>query len=137
MTMMIDQEASVIRRAPETEETGPENGEPAASAGVDVAPGSATDKPRVRMNSPSRHASGQRYLETLAECFWQQQPRRIKPFMDSLERHIILNALECVFGNQREAAKILGLKFTTLNAKIKKYRIVLERRYRYPRGWSR
>lgn len=39
------------------------------------------------------------------------------------ETHLICNALVSVKGNQREAAKMLGMKYTTLNAKIKRYEI--------------
>ena len=39
------------------------------------------------------------------------------------ETQLIRSALEKTHGNQARAAKLLGVKHTTLNAKIKRYRI--------------
>lgn len=39
------------------------------------------------------------------------------------EADLICNALRAVNGNQRKAAKMLGIKNSTLNAKIKRYEI--------------
>lgn len=47
----------------------------------------------------------------------------LKEFIDNLEKSIIINVLEKVYGHQKEAAKVLGMKYTTLNEKVKKYRI--------------
>ncbi len=51
----------------------------------------------------------------------------LRDFMDRMERNIILRTLNRVNGNQKQAAKILGLKSTTLNEKIKKFRIQLRK----------
>jgi DNA-binding NtrC family response regulator len=59
------------------------------------------------------------------EYFFTSSNIPLKEFMESLERSIILRVLGRVGGNQREAAKILGLKSTTLNEKIRKYKIPL------------
>jgi DNA-binding protein Fis len=40
-----------------------------------------------------------------------------------LEIELISYALKCTHGHQREAARLLGLKATTLHAKLKHYRI--------------
>ncbi|MBN1273386.1 MAG: hypothetical protein JXB26_14050 [Candidatus Aminicenantes bacterium] len=48
----------------------------------------------------------------------------LRRLLSSLERRIIIRALGQVNGNQTEAAKILGVKYTTLNEKIKKYGII-------------
>ena len=45
----------------------------------------------------------------------------LKRFLDTLERLIIIRALDRSRGNQRTAAVRLGLKYTTLNEKVKKY----------------
>ncbi len=74
-------------------------------------------------------------LRSILETFWKQNPRRFKPFIENIERNMIVYALTSVFGNQKEAARILGLKATTLNMKIKRYRIVFEKKYRHPGGW--
>jgi transcriptional regulator with GAF, ATPase, and Fis domain len=50
----------------------------------------------------------------------------LKQMMDELERMIIVKVLSKVNGHQRRAAKILGLKPTTLFEKAKRYRIRVE-----------
>jgi len=47
----------------------------------------------------------------------------LKRWMDDLERKIIVKVLADVNGHQRRAAKILGLKPTTLYEKTKRHRI--------------
>jgi len=74
-------------------------------------------------------------LRPILEAFWKQNPRQIRPFIEDIERNMIVHTLASAFGNQREAARILGLKATTLNAKIKRYRIVFDKKYRSPGGW--
>jgi transcriptional regulator with GAF, ATPase, and Fis domain len=46
--------------------------------------------------------------------------------MRRLETELIVNTLIRTGGNQLRAARLLGVKATTLNAKIKRYRIKLE-----------
>lgn len=43
--------------------------------------------------------------------------------MQYLEKVIIIRALVHHEGNQKKAAKTLGLNYTTINGKIKKYKI--------------
>ena len=43
--------------------------------------------------------------------------------VERFELNLIKNALACSNGNQTKAANLLGLKLTTLNAKIKRFRI--------------
>lgn len=43
--------------------------------------------------------------------------------VERFETELIKNALSCTGGHQRAAARLLGLKPTTLNAKIKHYKI--------------
>ncbi len=45
----------------------------------------------------------------------------LKSFITSIERKIIYTTLEVTQGNQKNAAKILGLGATTLNEKLKKF----------------
>jgi len=47
----------------------------------------------------------------------------LKEFIEQLERTILLKTLAKFNGNQKAAAKFLGIKYTTLNEKVKKYRI--------------
>lgn len=55
--------------------------------------------------------------------FFEQSHMPLKQFMAKIERNIILSTLYEVNGGQRRTAEILGLKYTTLNEKVKKYGI--------------
>ena len=57
------------------------------------------------------------------EYFFMSDDIPLKELIDSIEKSVILRTLSRVNGNQKEAAKILGVKYTTLNEKIKKYSI--------------
>ena len=52
----------------------------------------------------------------------------LKKLLGSIERNIILRTLSMVKGNQKKAAKILGVKHTTLNEKIKKFNIQFQKK---------
>jgi transcriptional regulator with GAF, ATPase, and Fis domain len=47
--------------------------------------------------------------------------------MNTVERSILIRTLAMVDGCQKEAAKLLGLKYTTLNEKVKKYKIRIKK----------
>jgi transcriptional regulator with GAF, ATPase, and Fis domain len=47
--------------------------------------------------------------------------------MNTVERSIIIRTLAIVDGCQKDAAKVLGLKYTTLNEKVKKYKIRIKK----------
>lgn len=47
----------------------------------------------------------------------------LKEFIANIERRLILATLEKTNGDQRKTAEILGLKYTTLHEKIKRYHI--------------
>lgn len=51
---------------------------------------------------------------------------RLQDEVHRFEADLIRAALEKTGGNQARAARLLGVKHTTLNAKIKRYRIVCE-----------
>jgi DNA-binding NtrC family response regulator len=55
--------------------------------------------------------------------FFKQSNIPLKKFMAKMEKIIILNALFEVNGGQKKASEMLGLKYTTLNEKVKKYGI--------------
>ena len=59
-------------------------------------------------------------------CRKERHPWKI--LMGLMERNIIIHILCRTNGNQREAGRILGMKFSTLNAKIKKHRIHVAKR---------
>ena len=50
---------------------------------------------------------------------------RLKEFFDKIELSILKASLSMFWGNQRNTAKFLGLKYSTLNEKIKKHRFSL------------
>lgn len=54
------------------------------------------------------------------------KPVDLKDAVQKFERDLISAALERTRGNQSQAARLLGVKHTTLNAKLKRYQI------RYP-----
>jgi hypothetical protein len=59
----------------------------------------------------------------LSEYLCREQRHSLKKLLGLLEKNILLNVLHRVKGNQRDAGRILGLKSTTLNAKMKKHGI--------------
>ena len=61
------------------------------------------------------------------EYFFESSNIPLKNFMGKIEKNIILRTLYRVNGEQKKAAEILGLKYTTLNEKIKKYRIRIQK----------
>jgi DNA-binding protein Fis len=63
------------------------------------------------------------HLEPMAELFVVVHPMGLKDLLDRLEREIIRNVLARERGNVSKAAEILGIKYTTLYFKVKKYRI--------------
>ena len=47
----------------------------------------------------------------------------LENFLKSLERKVLADTMMITNGNQKKASQILGLKPTTLNGKLKKYKI--------------
>jgi hypothetical protein len=56
-------------------------------------------------------------------------PLDLKEEVQRFEAELIRNALFRTGGRQRRAARLLGMKVTTLNTKIKRYRITLTEEY--------
>ena len=54
-------------------------------------------------------------------CFEQHIP--LKELVESFERAVLIKVLSRFNGNQRQSAKYLGMKSSTLNEKIKKHNI--------------
>lgn len=71
----------------------------------------------------SEHQLKRRLVWSFVEYFFNSSHVPLKRFMDIMERNIILRALYKVNGDQKKAAEILGVKYTTLNEKIKRYHI--------------
>lgn len=55
--------------------------------------------------------------------FFEQSHMPLKQFMAKIEKNIILSTLYEMNGGQKRTAEMLGLKYTTLNEKVKKYGI--------------
>ncbi|NIM59511.1 MAG: hypothetical protein GTO16_11305 [Candidatus Aminicenantes bacterium] len=62
------------------------------------------------------------------EYFFMNSNIPLKEMIESIEKIVILKTLYRVHWNQKEAAKILGVKYTTLNEKIRKYDINLRKK---------
>jgi len=62
-------------------------------------------------------------LNVFIEQFCMKQRIRLPELMNILEKTILIKVLSSFNGNQRDAAKFLGIKYTTLNEKVKKYNI--------------
>jgi DNA-binding NtrC family response regulator len=82
----------------------------------------ARGKLRKKIFSSSKDKLKKDFFGFFIELFYQQ-PLGLKEFIDDLEKCIILSALSKVGGNQKKAARALGIKYTTLNEKIKRYNI--------------
>ena len=59
----------------------------------------------------------------IVDEFYAFRMASLKEFLANIERSLILDTLEKTKGDQKKAAEILGLKYTTLHEKIKRYHI--------------
>jgi transcriptional regulator of acetoin/glycerol metabolism len=75
------------------------------------------------------HAGGFRkdVLGLFIDYLSRERSLRLKDLMETIEKGVILKALRKCGGNQKEAAHRLGIKYTTLNQKVKKYGIRFQR----------
>jgi hypothetical protein len=64
-------------------------------------------------------------------------PLDLREEVQRFEAGLIRNALIRTGGRQRRAARLLGMKVTTLNTKIKRYRITLDEEYDCSREQNR
>ena len=62
-------------------------------------------------------------VDFFVEFFCREKPVFLKDLMDQIEKCVIYRVLCLTRGNQRQAAMALGIKYTTLNEKLKKYGI--------------
>jgi len=62
-------------------------------------------------------------LNNFMEYFFIKQRRPLRESLNILEKAILIRVLSSVNGRQKDAAKFLDLKYTTLYEKIKKYNI--------------
>jgi transcriptional regulator of acetoin/glycerol metabolism len=57
------------------------------------------------------------------KTFSMNKPITLKGFINRFERTVIFSVLSRVNGNQKKAAEILGVRYTTLNEKVKRHKI--------------
>jgi len=62
-------------------------------------------------------------LNVFIEQFCMKQRIPLPELINILEKTILIKVLSSFNGNQKDAAKFLGIKYTTLNEKVKKYNI--------------
>jgi transcriptional regulator with GAF, ATPase, and Fis domain len=75
----------------------------------------------------SEHRLKRRLVWFFVEYFFNSSNVPLKEFINIMERNIILRALDKANGDQKKAAEILGVKYTTLNEKIKRYQIRIQK----------
>ncbi len=81
-----------------------------------------------RLNELSNeHQIKRRIFWFFVEYFFNSSDVSLKKFMNTMERNIILRALDKSGGDQKKAAEILDVKYTTLNEKIKRYQIRIQK----------
>jgi DNA-binding NtrC family response regulator len=62
-------------------------------------------------------------LEFFIENVFMNDSINFKEFIEDIEQAILIKTLAKFNGNQRETAKFLGIKYTTLHEKVKRYNI--------------
>jgi len=62
-------------------------------------------------------------LNTFMEYFFIKQRRPLRESLNILEKAVLIRVLSSVNGKQKDAAKYLDLKYSTMSEKIKKYNI--------------
>ena len=63
------------------------------------------------------------FFDFFIDYFYMQENIDLKGFMSSLERAILVKMLGRFNGNQKDTATFLGVNHTTLNQKVRKYKI--------------
>ena len=62
-------------------------------------------------------------FDDFIEYFFMRQRRPLPEILNILEKAILIKVLSHVNGNQKDAAKFLGVKYSTLYQKVKKHNI--------------
>ena len=86
-----------------------------AAAGPETAP------PR-RASGAMERPTGEEF-DLLVELLYGEGPILLKEVLEGLEKRIIVRSLGMAGGNRKEAAGMLGLKYTTLHEKLRKFGI--------------
>jgi DNA-binding NtrC family response regulator len=102
---------------------------------AETAPGAGNkeflvDPPFLLSGPPARSVEDSAHedpVEIFAEYFCKRHPVHLKLLLDAIEKCLILKVLDRTSGSQKEAARILGIKYTTLNQKVRKHGIRFRR----------
>lgn len=76
--------------------------------------------PARRAGGASASPTGEEF-DLLVELLYGDGPRPLKEVMEGLEKRIIVRSLGAARGNRKQAAGMLGLKYTTLHEKLRKF----------------
>ncbi len=82
---------------------------------------------KVGNGSVGEGTEGREVFDLFVDFLCREQPILLKDLMDRIEKDIIVRSLRMAGGNQKQAAGILGIKYTTLHEKLKKYGIRFDR----------
>ena len=74
-----------------------------------------------------RDFSEEQLMGHLVTHFLNDEERDMKTFLADCEKSLITSTLKRTLGSQRATAEILGVKPTTLNEKIKRFRIKIKK----------
>jgi len=87
-----------------------------------------TDSNVTKSKKAGRNHRSSSKVQQVINLLASENQMQLKKLMQEVERGIIIRFLDKTGGNQRHAAKLLGLKYTTLNEKVKRYQIRFQKR---------
>lgn len=70
-----------------------------------------------------KKAVSEELVDELTDYICGHVTESLRPVQEAIEKKMIIRALREAGGSQKEAAKILGLRYTTLNYKVKKHKL--------------
>lgn len=77
-------------------------------------------------NSREQHVENkvkEEFFNFFITCFFLKKKAHLKEFIEEFEKAILIKTLSIFNGNQKIAAKFLGIKYTTLNEKVRRHNI--------------
>ena len=80
-------------------------------------------EPSLRLSRKSMS----RFINQVAVRLSHDTPISLKDVIGEIEKKVIVQVLNAVGGSQKDAARILGMKYTTLCEKLKRYHIRVKR----------
>jgi len=76
---------------------------------------------------PLRPAAGREDIDLFVDLLCGARPILLKEVLDGIEKRVIIRSLWMAGGNRKQAAGILGIKYTTLHEKLKRHGIRAEK----------